>query len=98
MREFPQIPERNHKKRVFITKFAKKQFLLTIYGVITSILGVSGVELHSSGTEPLTFFGAQSSLGGHNSRFGGTAPECSRGVVPAASLQQFIEQLLSHFR
>ena len=71
------------KKRVFITKSAKEQFLLTNSGVITSILGVSGLELHFSGTEPVTFFRAQSSLGGHNfclgdtsSDLGGTAPKC----------------------
>ena len=38
--------------------------------MITSILGVSGLEMHSSGTEPVTFFGVQSSLGEHNSRLG----------------------------
>ena len=31
---------------------------------MNSILGVSGPELHSSGTESVTFFEAQSSLGG----------------------------------
>ena len=40
-----------------------------------SILGVSGLELHSSGIEPVTFFGAQSSLGGHNSRLGGKSSD-----------------------
>ena len=45
-------------------KFAKKQFLLTNFGVITSILGVSGLELHSSDTEPVTFFGGTTRLGG----------------------------------
>ena len=70
------------KKSVFIAKSTKKQFLLTNSGVITSILGVSGLELHSSNTKPVNFFGAQLSLGGgtiltwggHNSRLGGTAP------------------------
>ena len=33
--------------------------------VLTTILVVSGLELHFSGTEPDTFFG-------HNSRLGGT--------------------------
>ena len=36
-------------------------------------LGISGLELHFSGTEPVTFFGAQPSLGGHNSCFGAHA-------------------------
>ena len=71
MREFSRIPGWNHKQNFFITKSAKKQFLLTNSWVITSILGVSGIELHSSGTDPVTFFGAQSSLGEHDSRLGG---------------------------
>ena len=37
----------------------------------TSSLGVSGLELHASGTESVTFFGAQSSLGGAQFSFGG---------------------------
>ena len=41
------------QKKVFITKSAKKQFLLTNSGVITNILGVSGLKLHYSGTEPV---------------------------------------------
>ena len=48
------------KTRVFIAKSAKKQFLLPYSGVITSIL--KGLELYSSGTKPVTFFGAQFSL------------------------------------
>ena len=56
---------------VFIAKSTKKQFLLTTSGVIISILGVLGLELHSSSTEPVNFFGPQSSLGGHNSCLGG---------------------------
>ena len=69
--------------RIFIAKSAKKQFLLTNFGVIPSILGVSGLELHFSGTKPVTFFGTQTSLGGTifvwagtSSDLGGTAPKC----------------------
>ena len=60
------------KQTVFIAKSTKKkQFLLTNSRVITSSLGASGLELHSSNTEPVTFFGVQSSLGErHNSRLG----------------------------
>ena len=43
-------------------KIYKKKFLLTNSGLINSILGVSGLELHSSRTEPVNFFEAQSSL------------------------------------
>ena len=71
------------KKRVLITKSAKKQFLLTNSVVITCILGVLGLELHFSGTRNVTFFGTQSLLGEaqfwfgeHNSHLGGTAPDC----------------------
>ena len=86
MLEFQQIPGRNYKKRVFITKSAKKRFLLTNSGVITSTLGVSGLELHSSGTEPLTLgtilaWGVQFSFRGAQPR------NASHGVAPAASLQ-----------
>ena len=72
------------KQTVFIAKSTKKQFLHTNSGVITNILGVSGLELHSSSTEPVNFIGAQSLLGeaqflfgGHKQWFGGgMAPEC----------------------
>ena len=75
------------KKKVFIAKSAKKQFLLTNSGVTTSILRVPGIELHSSGTEPNTFFGAQSSLWGAQFSFGGTAPKClPRGAGPDEDL------------
>ena len=43
---------------------------------MVSILGVSGLELYSSGSEPVTIFGAQSWIGGHNFRLGGTIPVC----------------------
>ena len=91
------------KKGSLLQNPQKKQFLLTNSGVITSNLGVSGLELHFSGTEP--FYGAQSSLGGTVLVWGvqaviweGTAPACPPWVGPAASLQQFIELQLSHFR
>ena len=51
-----------HKKTIFDAKSTKKQFLLTNSGLIKSILEVSGLELHSSRTEPVNFFEAQSSL------------------------------------
>ena len=77
---------------VFVEKSAKKQVLLTNSGVIISILEISGLELHSSGTEPVTFFrhnprsvgtilvwGAQAVI------WGSMAPECRpRGAGPAA--------------
>ena len=51
-----------HKQTIFIAKSTKNQFLLTNSGLINSILGVSGLELHFSSTEPVNFFEAQSSL------------------------------------
>ena len=63
------------QKKSLYYKICKKQFLLTNSGVITSILGVSGLELHFSGTEPVTFFWEQFSLGGHNSCLGGTSSD-----------------------
>ena len=63
-------------KRSLLQNLHKKQFLPRNSGVITSILRVSDLELHSSGTECVTFFRAQSSLwGGHNSRFGGISSD-----------------------
>ena len=56
---------------VFIAKSTKKRFMSTNTGLMISILGVSDPELHSSGTEPATFFWAQSLLGGHNVCLGG---------------------------
>ena len=69
------------KKKGLITKLAKKQFLLTNSAVPTSILRDSGLEQHSSGTEPVTFFRAQSSLGGKQFSFGRAQP---RNVSPVA--------------
>ena len=59
-------------------KIYEKTVLAHEFRVITSILGleVLGLRLHSSSTEPVTFFGTQSSLGGrHNSRLGGTSSD-----------------------
>ena len=72
------------------TKFTKKPFLLANSRAVNTILGVLGLDLHSSSPEPVTFFGAQSSLGGHNFRlgghkqsFGGARPKMpSRGAGP----------------
>ena len=76
---------------VFIAKCTKKQFLLTNSGMMPSILGVSSLELHSSSSESVNFFGAQFLLGGAQFSFegeqtviwGGAAPECPRGAGPA---------------
>ena len=78
------------KQIVFIAKSPKKPFLLTNSGVTSSILGVSGLKLHSSSTKPVNFLGAQSSLevaqfsfGGTSSDLGGgTAPDCPPPVAP----------------
>ena len=68
--------------KVFIVKSAKKRFFPTNTGLMTSILGVSGPELHSNCTEPVTFFGAQSSLGmGNIYGVGGTSSDL-RGHDP----------------
>ena len=65
------------KQTVFIAKSTKKQFLFTNSGMITSILVVSGLKLHSSSTELVNFLEAQSSFGGGTSSdLGGTVPDC----------------------
>ena len=63
--------ESKDKKQVFTTESAKNRSLLTDSGLMVSILGVSGLELYSSGSEPITIFRAQSLLEGQNSRLGG---------------------------
>ena len=78
------------KIRSLLQNLQKRHFLLTNSGVITSILGVSGLKLHFNGNELVTFFGAQSSLwggtslvwGSTSSDLGGTATKCPRGAGP----------------
>ena len=53
------------------TKITKKQFLLANSRALKTNLEVLRLDLHSSSPEPANFFGAQSSLGGHNFRLGG---------------------------
>ena len=73
------------------TKITKKQFLLANSRAISTNLGILGLDLHSSSPEPVNFFGAQSSLGGHSFRlgehkqsFGGARPQnAPRGAGPA---------------
>ena len=54
LREFPRI----------LVFFFKNVRIFTNSEVISSILGVSGLELNSSSTEPVKFFGVQSSAWG----------------------------------
>ena len=44
---------------------------ITKIRVVNTNLGVFGLDFHSNSPEPVNFFGAQSSLGGHNFRLGG---------------------------
>ena len=78
---FDEFRGETTKKKGLYYKICKKQFFLTNSGVITSILGVLGLELHCSGTESVTFFWAQSLLVGHNSCLGGTSSDME-GTVP----------------
>ena len=58
------------------TKVTKKQFLLVNFRALNNNLGVLDLDLHFSSPEPINFFGAQFSFGGHKQSFGGgTAPE-----------------------
>ena len=47
---FSRIPGWNHKKGLYYKICKKKNSCSRVLGVITSILGVSSLELHSSGT------------------------------------------------
>ena len=61
-RSSPQKLQKTVQTKVLTAQPAKKRFLLPNSGVMISILGISGLELYSSGTKHVTFFGAQSSL------------------------------------
>ena len=75
------------KKKLFTAESAKERFLLTNSGVMISILGVSSLQLHSNGTEPVTFFGVQSSLRGAQFSFGEARPRnAPHGAGPEAEL------------
>ena len=59
-------------KKVFTTESAKNRSLLTDSVLMVSISEVSGLELYSSGSEPITIsLGHNPGFGGHNSRLGG---------------------------
>ena len=70
------------QKRGLHCKICKKVVLAHEYWVDDQYLEVSETELHFNGTKPVTFFGAQSSLGGGNKQWfgGGTAPKCPCGA------------------
>ena len=57
--------KKKKKEKAFYAKSAKKQFLLTNFGVITSNLGVSGLELLQVAPSLILYLG-------HNPRFRGT--------------------------
>ena len=93
------------KHTVFTAKSTKNSSCSQIFWVITSILAVTGLELHSSCTEPVNFFWAQSTLGGYNSRLGGTsstfgghAPECPpwRRACPSNNMVCWRNHLFYH--
>ena len=73
--KFHEVWREDQKKKSSSRNLLKKRFLSTNTGLMTSILGVSGPELHSSGTESVTSFGAQSSLGGTFLVLGGTSSD-----------------------
>ena len=65
------------EKGSLLQNLQKNSFCLRMLGVITSILGVSGLKLHFSGTEPVSFFGGTIlAWGAQAVIWGGTAPEC----------------------
>ena len=66
----PQIYGKFPEIRGESTKITKKHFLVTNSKATTSILGVSGLDLHSSSPEPVNFFGHNPRLGGAQFSFG----------------------------
>ena len=96
--DFPRILKQRPKKRSSFQKFyeiqcestkiTKNHFLLANSRAVNTNLGVLGLDLHSSGSEPGNFFGAQSSSGGggggHKQSFGGARPRnAPRGAGPS---------------
>ena len=77
------------KKGSLLQNLRKKRFLLPNPGVTTSILKVSGLKLHSGGTERVTFFGAQSSLGGTRFSFEGAQPRKAYPVTQGLVMSFF---------
>ena len=71
MHEFPRFLGWNHEKKTFYCKICKKTVLAHEFWGDNQYFESLGLELHSSGTESVTFFGAQFSFGGR-----GTALEC----------------------
>ena len=96
---FHELRGETAKKGSLLQNLQKKTVLAHEVWGDNQYLGSLRPRTALQSTEPVTFFGAQSSLGGHNSCLGGTCsdlgggtvPECPRGVGPAASLQHFIE-------
>ena len=85
------LSETFYEIRCESTKITKKQFLLANSRAVNTNLGVLGLDLLSSSSEPANFLGTQSSLGGHNFClgaqaviWGGTARNASRDASPVS--------------
>ena len=71
------------KKKVVVPKVLWNPLWVTKIMKLRAVnthLGVLGLDLHSGSYKPVNFFGAQSSLGGHNFRLEGHGP----GMPPEA--------------
>ena len=80
------------QKKGLYHKISEKTVLAHKFWGDNKYLGTLRPRIALQRHEPIIFFGAQSSLWGHNSRLGGsssdlggTAPECRRGLGPAAN-------------
>ena len=98
VRIFMNFGVKPQKQKVFIAKSTEKPLLFTNSGVTTSILGVSGLELHSSSTKPVNFFGGTVlSWGGHNHRLGGTSSDLG-GTAPECPLWRWACMCILHLQ
>ena len=77
----PKIYAMFYEIRYESTQKLQKQFLLTISRALSTILRVSGLDLHSSSPELINFFGAQTSLGAQL-LFGGAQAVIWEGTAP----------------
>ena len=80
---FPRILKLTTKKKVIISKISpnpENRLIFTNSEAISTILRVSGLNLHSGSSVPINFFGAQFSLGRALPR--NTPPPVASGLPP----------------
>ena len=99
MREFLRTPVWNHKKKESLFQNLQKTVLAHEFWGDNQFFGSLRSRTALQWHQACYFLWGAFSLGVHKQWFGGARPrKAPCGVEPAASLQQFIELQLSHFR